>query len=79
MLRVEEIATLLLQLTKIVEERTRVHQPGEDLLEQAMAGWHWVAIGEDEAQETTNASRKIKDGVLFHVIVSIAGRNYVAD
>ena len=43
-----------------------------------MAGRHWVAIGGDEAQETTNAGRKVQDGILFRVTVSIAGRNCVA-
>ena len=76
--RAEETATSLLQLAKTVEERTRIHQPGEELLGKAMAGRHWVAIGGDEAQETTNAGRKVKDGILFRVTVSIAGRNCVA-
>ncbi|MCV6575517.1 MAG: retroviral-like aspartic protease family protein, partial [Cohaesibacter sp.] len=76
--RAEETATSLMQLAKTVEERTRIHQPGEELLGKAMAGRHWVAIGGDEAQEMTNAGRKVIDGVLFRVTVSIAGRNCVA-
>ena len=60
------MATSLMQLAKIVDERTRIHQPGENLLKQAMAGQHWVAIG-DAAQEEvmTNAGRTVKDGMLF--------------
>ena len=76
--RAEETATSLLQLAETVEERTRIHRPGEELLDKAMAGQHWVAIGGDEAQEMTNAGRKIKDGILLRVTVSIAGRNCVA-
>ena len=43
-----------------------------------MAGQHWVAIGGEEAQQTTNASRRIKDGMLFHVAISIVGRTCIA-
>ena len=73
--KVEEMVTLLMQLTNIVEERTRSHRPGEELLEQAMAGQHWVAIG-DAAQEQkmNNAGRKVSDGILFCVAISMAGR-----
>ena len=63
--RAEETATSLMQLATTTEERTRNPQTGEDILEQAMAGQHWVAIGDIEEQEMTNAGRKIKDGILF--------------
>ena len=77
--QVEETATSLMQLADTIEERTRIHQPGEDLLKQAMAGQHWIAIG-DEAQEEqmTNAGRRVHDGILFRVAVSVAGRRLVA-
>ena len=44
-----------------------------------MAGQHWIAIG-DEAQEEqmTNAGRRVHDGILFRVAVSVAGRRLVA-
>ena len=69
-----------MQLAKTVEERTRIHRPGEELLEQATAGQHWAAIGEaaQEEEKMTNASRKISDGVLFRVAVSVVGRTIVA-
>ena len=67
----------LMQLTTTAEERTRSRQSGEDILEQAMAGQHWVAIGEGEEQEMTNAGRKIKDGILFRVAISVAGRRCI--
>ena len=63
--RAEETATSLMQLATTTEERTRSRQTGEDILEQAMAGQHWVAIGDIEDKEMTNAGRKIKDGILF--------------
>ena len=68
-----------MQLAETVEERTRIHQPGEYLLKQAMAGQYWVAI-RDAAQEEqmTNAGRKVVDGILFRVAVSVAGRRLAA-
>ena len=69
-----------MQLAKTVEERTKIHRPGEELLEQAMAGQHWVAIGEiaQEEEKMTNAGRKISNGVLFRVAILLAGRTIVA-
>ena len=44
-----------------------------------MAGQHWVALGNtEESEEKTNAGRRIKDGILFCVVVSIAGRQCIA-
>ena len=37
-----------------------------------------VAIRDKEAQEKTNVDRMIKDGVFFHVAVSVAGRKLFA-
>ena len=76
--RAEETATSLMQLATTAEERTRNRRAGEDILEQAMAGQHWVAIGDSEEKEMTNAGRKIKDGILFRVAVSVAGRRCIA-
>ena len=75
----EETATLLMQLATTMEERARIHQIGKDILQEAMAGRHWVALGETNInEEKTNAGRQIKDGILFRVAVSVAGRRCVA-
>ena len=67
-----------MQLTNQKEE-TRIHPPGEDLIIKAMADQHWVAIGAEEEQiMMASAGRRIKDGMLFRVIVSIARRNCIA-
>ena len=68
-----------MQPTNNEEEETRVHPPGEELIEKAMAAQHWVAIGAEE-KDTSSASagRRIKDGMLFRVAVSIAGRRVIA-
>ena len=44
-----------------------------------MTGQHWVAIGEDN-EETAKASagRRVSDGILFRVAVSINGRRCIA-
>ena len=77
--KVEETATLLIQLAETIEERARIHRLVEDILKQAVAGQHWVAI-KDAAQEEvmTNAGRNVSDGVLFRVAVSVGGRRLVA-
>ena len=42
-------------------------------------GQHWIALGdEDNHHEETNAGRRIKDGILLRVAVSVAGRRCVA-
>ena len=75
----EKTATSLMQLANTVEERARIHRTGEEYLQEAMAGRHWVALGDtDQLQEKTNAGRRIKDGILFRVAVSVAGRRCVA-
>ena len=77
--KAETTATTLLQPTNSEAEETRVHPPGEELIEKAMAAQHWVAIGAEE-QKTSSASagRKLKDGMLFRVAVSVSGRRVVA-
>ena len=61
------------------KEETRIHPPGEDLIIKAMADQHWVAIGAEEEQIVmASAGRRIKDGMLFRVTVSIAGRKCIA-
>ena len=42
--KVETTATTLLQPTNNEENETRVHPPGEELIEKAMAAQHWVAM-----------------------------------
>ena len=77
--RVKETATSLMQLASTVEERARNHRSGENVLHEAMAGQHWVALGDTaESEEKTNAGRMVKDGMLFRVAVSVAGRRCVA-
>ena len=57
--RAEETATSLMQLSKTIEERTSNHRTGEDILQKAMAGQHWIALGdEDNHHEETNAGRR---------------------
>ena len=77
--KAETTATTLLQPTNSEEKETRVHPPGEELIEKATAAQHWVAIGAEE-RDTSSASagRKITDGMLFRVAVSIAGRRVIA-
>ena len=44
-----------------------------------MAAQHWVAIGvEEKDTSSASAGRRIKDGMLFRVAVSIAGRRVIA-
>ena len=61
------------------EEESQHHPLGEKLIEKAMTGQHWVAIGED-SEETAKASagRRVSDGILFRVTVSINGRRCIA-
>ena len=76
--KAEETATSLLQLSN-EEEETKTHPLGEELIEKATAAQHWVAIGAEEPETASaSAGRKIKDGMLFRVAVSIAGRRCVA-
>ena len=76
--KAEETATSLLQLSN-EEDKTRTHPPGEELIDKAMAAQHWVAIGEEDINTAkASAGRKISDGMLFRVAVSIAGRRCVA-
>ena len=76
--RVEATATTLMQLSN-EEKEIRMHPPDEELIEKAMADQHWVAIGaEDHATANASVGRKLKDGMLFRVAVSIAGRRVIA-
>ena len=70
--------TTLLQSAQ-EEKETQIHPLGEKLIERAMTDQHWVAIGEDnEDTAKASAGRKIVDGILFRVAVSINGRRCVA-
>ena len=69
-LRAEETATSLTQLA--TEEK-------EEILQKATVDQHWVAVGyEDPKEESVSVGREVKNGVLFRVPVSIAGRQCVA-
>ena len=43
-----------------------------------MASRHWVAVGYSAQEELASVDRKIKDGILFCVAISVAGRRCVA-
>ena len=76
-LRVEEIATSITQLgTK--EERVDKEHVEDNLLNEAMAGRHWVVVGYSDQEELASVDRKIKDGILFSVAISVAERRCVA-
>ena len=76
--RAEETATLLMQLATTIEERSKSHQTGEDMLQKAMVGQHCVALEDVEYhEEKTIIGRRVKDGVLFQVAVSVAGKRCV--
>ena len=61
------------------EKEIRMHPPDEELIEKAMADQHWVAIGgEDNVTAHASVGRKLKDGMLFRVAVSIVGRRVIA-
>ena len=77
MLRAEEIATSITQLaTK--EERADKEHVEDNLLNEATACRHWVAVGYSDQEELASVDRKIEDGILFSVTVSVAGRRCVA-
>ena len=70
MQRAEETATSLTQLANKEEE---------EILQKATVDQHWVAVGyEDQKREAASAGRAIKNGILFRVAVSVAGRQCVA-
>ena len=71
--------TTLVQLTQATEE-SQPHPLGEDLIAKAMAGQHWVAIGDytEEQQAKASVGRRVVDGILFRVAVSLNGRRVVA-
>ena len=56
-----------------------MHPLGEELIKKVMAAQHWVTIGAEE-HKTSNGSagRKLVDGMLFRVAVSVSGRRVVA-
>ena len=38
----------------------------------------WVAVGYSDQEELASVDRKIKDGILFQVAISVSGRRCVA-
>ena len=67
-----------MQLTHGSEE-SQTHPLGEDLITKAMAGQHWVAIGDykEDQQAKASVARRVVDGILFRVAVSLNGRSVV--
>ena len=73
------MATSLTQLATTIEERAKSHQTGKYILQKAIADQHWVALGDiQDHEEKTHVGRRVKDGVLFQVVVSVAGKRCVA-
>ena len=69
-LHAEETATSLAQLAN--EEKDKI-------LQKATVDQHWVAVGyQDQKEEVASVGRKVSDGILFRVAVSVAGRLCVA-
>ena len=60
------------------EEKSSVPPAGEDLLREATADKHWLALGHDYLDEAANVGRSISDGVLLKVVVHISGRRLIA-
>ena len=77
--KVQSTETTLLQLATGEKETVRNHPTDQMIIEKAMAGRHWVAIGdEDEDQAKASVGRQVKDGMLFKVAVALNGRRCVA-
>ena len=61
------------------EEKVLVFLPLEtDLLREATADQHWLAVGHDYLDEAASVRRSVSDGVLFKIVVRISGRKLIA-
>ena len=60
------------------EEKSSVPHAREELLKEATAHQHWLAVGHDYHDEATNVGRSVSDGVLFKIVVHIFGRKLMA-
>ena len=78
--KVQSTETALLQLVTGEEKTVRNHPTDQKILEQAMAGRHWVAIGDEDEDNQAKASvgRQVKDGMLFKVAVTLNSRRCIA-
>ena len=77
--KVQSTETTLLQLASGEDKMVRNHPTDQKILEQAMAGRHWVAIGdEDKDQAKASVSRQVKDGMLFKVAVVLNSHRCIA-
>ena len=77
--KVQSTETTLLQLATEEREKVRSHPTDQKIIEKAMAGRHWVAIGdEDEDQAKASVGRQVKDGMLFKVAMLLNGRRCIA-
>ena len=77
--KVQSTETTLLQLVTGEDKTVRNHPTDQKILEQAMAGRHWVAIGdENENQAKASVGRNVCDGMLFKVALLLNGRRCIA-
>ena len=60
------------------KERIDKQHVKDNLLNEAIAGRHWIGVGYSDQEELASVNRKIKDGILFCIAVSVAGRKFVA-
>ena len=60
------------------EEKSSVPPAGEELLKEATADQHWLAVGHDYHDEAASVGRSVSDGVLFKIAVNISGRKLTA-
>ena len=60
------------------EEKSSVPPAGAELLKEATADQHWLAVGHDYHDEAANVGRSVSDGVLFKIAVNISGRKLTA-
>ena len=56
------------------EEKSSVPPTGEELLREATADQHWLAVGHDYHDEAASVGRSVFNGVLFKIAVRISGR-----
>ena len=62
----------------IKEEKSGVPLAGEELLREATADQHLLAVGDDYHDEAASVGRSVSDGVLFKIAVYISGRKFIA-
>ena len=60
------------------EEKSSVPPAGEELLKEATADQHWLAVGHDYHDEAASVGRSVSDGVLFKIAVNISGQKLTA-